>query len=360
MEMVYMLPSRHLLAAVCSSSVSMKSLSESQVPAAAATGRHLSLSRSPKWRQMADSCFCCFSPTAQDHTPSQLQARTQYTFAIGANVIPHPDKVEKGGEDAYFVSQHNGCVFAIADGVSGWAEENVDPALYSKELMKHAAALACTDEEVQNNPRLLLKKAHFATRSIGAATAIVAILEPKGILHIANLGDCGLRLIRHGHIVFATSPQQHYFDCPFQFSSANGGQQAEDAVVHEISVMECDTVVMGSDGLFDNVYGSEIIATVAMFGGADQAAAEHTASALAALASKNARNKKYESPYSQEAISQGYDLPFWKKILGKKLTGGKLDDITVLVGHVVDVKSLPRHGTSELLCYGTHEIQKHQ
>lgn len=32
---------------------------------------------------------------------------------------------------------------------------------------------------------------------------------------------------------------------------------------------------------------------------------------------------------------QGYDVPFWKKMLGQKLTGGKKDDITVVVANIV-------------------------
>ncbi|XP_020974763.1 uncharacterized protein LOC107630716 isoform X4 [Arachis ipaensis] len=45
------------------------------------------------------------------------------------------DKVDRGGEDALLVSNYNGGVLAIADGVSGWAEEDVDPSLFPHELM---------------------------------------------------------------------------------------------------------------------------------------------------------------------------------------------------------------------------------
>ncbi|RYR19557.1 hypothetical protein Ahy_B03g064375 isoform A [Arachis hypogaea] len=44
-------------------------------------------------------------------------------------------KVDRGGEDALLVSNYNGGVLAIADGVSGWAEEDVDPSLFPHELM---------------------------------------------------------------------------------------------------------------------------------------------------------------------------------------------------------------------------------
>jgi len=41
--------------------------------------------------------------------------------------------VNKGGEDAYFIN-HN--TLSVADGVGGWAEQGVDPAIYSKKLCK--------------------------------------------------------------------------------------------------------------------------------------------------------------------------------------------------------------------------------
>ena len=46
---------------------------------------------------------------------------------------PHPKKVEKGGEDAYFVSADDSVV-GMADGVGGWNKKGVDPALFSNEL----------------------------------------------------------------------------------------------------------------------------------------------------------------------------------------------------------------------------------
>lgn len=39
-----------------------------------------------------------------------------------------------------------------------------------------------------------------------------------------------------GQIVFSTSPQEHYFDCPFQLSSEAAGQTFLDATVLNYSV----------------------------------------------------------------------------------------------------------------------------
>ncbi|CAN1219249.1 Probable protein phosphatase 2C 26 [Linum perenne] len=252
--------------------------------------------------------------------------RSEVLFCVGTHLIPHPSKVEKGGEDAFFISSYNGGVCAIADGVSGWAKKNVDPSLFSRELMANASCLV-QDEEVNCDPRVLIRKAHAATSSIGSATVIVAMLERNGTLKVANVGDCGLKLIRGGQIIFSTSPQEHYFDCPYQLSSETIGQTYLDAMISNVEVMEGDTIVMGSDGLFDNVFDHEIVSTIAQHKNVNDTAKVHSL------------DSSYESPYALEARSKGIEVPMWKKILGMKLTGagGKLDDITVIVGQVVKV-----------------------
>ncbi|KAK6246797.1 hypothetical protein QUC31_018362 [Theobroma cacao] len=263
---------------------------------------------------------------------SQLNpVRSEVSFCIGTHLIPHPNKVERGGEDAFFVSNFNGGVIAVADGVSGWAEQNVDPSLFSKELMANASSLV-GDEEVNFDPQILIKKAHAATSSKGSATAIVAMLERNGMMKVANVGDCGLRVIRKGQIIFSTSPQEHYFDCPYQLSSELVGQTYLDAVVSSVELVEGDTIIMGSDGLFDNLFDREIVSTLSIHSDVVNAvdAKLHNvlcfysltlAKALANLASNHSMDSSFDSPYSLEARSKGFDVPFWKKILGMKLTG---------------------------------------
>lgn len=258
------------------------------------------------------------------------------SLCVGTHFFPHPNKIERGGEDAYFVSSYGSGVIAVADGVSGWAEQNVDPALFSRELMANALSMV-DDTEVNYDPQILLRKAHEATSSKGSATVVVAMMEGNGTLKIANVGDCGLRVIREGQVAFTTCPQEHYFDCPYQLSSEATTQTYLDAVVSSVKLMEGDIIVMGSDGLFDNVYDREIVSTVASNGDVTEAA-----KALARLARDYSMDSGYDSPYSSEARSKGVDVPDWKKLLGMKLTGGKLDDITVIVGVVKHAEnSLP-------------------
>ncbi|KAM1099265.1 hypothetical protein TB2_005766 [Malus domestica] len=258
--------------------------------------------------------------------------RPELCFSVGTYLIPHPNKVGKGGEDAFFVSSYNGGVLAVADGVSGWAEQDVDPSLFPKELMTNASNFVGDVEQVNNDPRILIGKAHAYTSSIGSATVMIAMLERNGSLKIANVGDCGLRVIREGKIKFSTSPQEHYFDCPYQLSSEIVGQTYQDAMVSNVEMMEGDTIVMGSDGLFDNVFDHEIVSTVTGYRDVAEAA-----KALANLANNHSLDSNFDSPYSMEARSKGFEPPLWKKILGMKLTGGKPDDITVIVGQVVSL-----------------------
>lgn len=212
----------------------------------------------PKMRNFIPRCA-----QTELNPPSRSETRgSELSFRVGSHLIPHPNKVERGGEDAFFVSCYNGGVIAVADGVSGWAEKNVDPSLFPRELMASASD-SVEDEEVNYDPQLLMMKAHAATSSKGSATATVAMLERNGILKIASVGDCGLRVVRKGQIVFATCPQEHYFDCPYQLSSEAVGQTYLDAMVCSVHLMEGDTIVMGSDGLFDNIFNDEITLTLA-------------------------------------------------------------------------------------------------
>lgn len=260
-------------------------------------------------------------------------------LVAGVKVIPHPDKVEKGGEDAYLISRHGAGTIVVADGVGGWAEDGVDPALYSRELMERAQGALDSEVDLGCDPRRLLEIAHEGTSSVGAATAIAAMMDQRGLLRVASLGDCGLRILRNGEIVFGTPPLQHFFDCPFQFGSEST-DRAADSLAYELEMADGDVVVMASDGLFDNVFDRDIEAVArAHRGGADAESAEALAEALASLAREHSADPIYNSPYSQEAINQGVELTWWEKMTGKTIAGGKPDDITVVVAHVVPSKS---------------------
>jgi protein phosphatase PTC7 len=40
-------------------------------------------------------------------------------LSSGAAMLPHPDKASRGGEDSFFIADHQAAV-GVADGVGGW------------------------------------------------------------------------------------------------------------------------------------------------------------------------------------------------------------------------------------------------
>lgn len=136
--------------------------------------------------------------------------------------LPHPDKAHKGGEDAWFISE-DGSAFGVADGVGGWAEHGVDPAEYARELMRWCHEAVRTEAPCGTAPKRVLRKAYLKTRAMGSSTACVAMLCGD-TLHVANIGDSGVSVVRDDQIVFTTPPQQHDFNFPFQASAKNTGK----------------------------------------------------------------------------------------------------------------------------------------
>ena len=57
---------------------------------------------------------------------------TSSYFRYGIKNIPHIDKRDKGGEDAFTATES---LLVVADGVGGWGDVGVDPGLFSKQLV---------------------------------------------------------------------------------------------------------------------------------------------------------------------------------------------------------------------------------
>lgn len=352
---------------------------------------------------------------ATDSTHAQKAPSTGLRLSLAAHEIPHPAKASYGGEDAFFISQQGSTAFGVADGVGGWANSGVNPAEYSKSLMREAKAhfegaatladshpspstsaettnaastaseparpagsgelhLAARDNFTSNasasqpddatgngpsippqagkdadtpvadsrNPRTALAAAHKATKQPGSSTALVLqFREGSNMIKASNLGDSGFALFRNKELIFQSSPLQHFFDCPYQFASCpeftDDTDRPEDATDYELQLQSGDVIVAATDGLWDNIHTEELLPLLP----ASEDAVQQAAHQIAAAASSNAYNEKYASPYTVEALRQGMDLPWWQKLAGirfkdgklqlARLTGGKLDDITVVV-----------------------------
>lgn len=86
--------------------------------------------------------------------------------------IPHPAKVERGGEDAHFIL--GSYAIGVADGVGGWSKDGVDPGEYSRELMRQTAQALRRDSARSMSCVEALGVAHDSVAVPGTSTAIVA------------------------------------------------------------------------------------------------------------------------------------------------------------------------------------------
>lgn len=319
-------------------------------------------------------------------TPRTTTTTPQLRLVQAVCYLPHPDKLDYGGEDAHFISPSTNAM-GVADGVGGWAESGVNPAEYSRTLMAVASAhvegrdvLAAIPErtlstravqEYKKNPvpppppgvvdpQVAIDVAHRLTRLAGSATACVVQLDPYSESLVgANVGDSGFMIVRDGEKLAQSRPLEHFFDCPLQLGAfpefVQATDSADDADLYDIPVKPGDVIIVGSDGLWDNCYDSELVQMVPRSVEEVQRAAE----AMAALARTHATDPEFASPYIQEARQNGFDLPWWEKVLGARInngrielkdpTGGKLDDITVLVGFVEHAPEVPLEQEDELL-----------
>ena len=292
------------------------------------------------------------------------RAGSKYSLvAAGAN-LPHPDKVDKGGEDAWFakIGPDGGGAMYLADGVGGFNEQGVDPGLYARVLTYEAAKAfdaAKKNPLFSPDPVKIMREAQENTKLPGASTCVLVSCDGTKI-RAANLGDSGFRVIRGGRVVRASDPQEHYFNCPYQLAYeplSEDTDLASDALTYEIDVVPGDLVVLGSDGLFDNVFDDEI-ADGGDGGGVRPSRARArcpprapSAEALARTARNHAEDPLFESPYALDAAKEKASAGGAKRsgplgmlnafaagaasaVTGKKL-GGKMDDITVVVGAVV-------------------------
>ncbi|KAI1316850.1 hypothetical protein EDD11_009428 [Mortierella claussenii] len=166
----------------------------------------------------------------------------------------HPGKVD-AGEDAFFhVSTPSRVALGVADGVGGWSEMGVDPALFSWALMNNAEniarltdnippeamtassdadVVASTDDAVRSavggerkilDAQSILDGAYSelvqsGTVEAGSSTAcILSLCKMTGTLRASNLGDSAFLLIRNNQCIYESPSQQHFWNCPYQLT----------------------------------------------------------------------------------------------------------------------------------------------
>jgi len=290
----------------------------------------------------------------------QLSPSPSYSIVSAvAGIAKRPGKVDSNassigsgfGEDSYFFRRD---ALGIADGVGGWKFNSGNSEYYSRRLMHYANLELSKYDDIdadefinydQADPVNVLAKSYDRTnfdayieQVKGSSTALLALLRDN-TLRVANLGDCGLAVIRQGEYIFRTEEQQHAFNYPYQLGIV-GGDNPLSSQRFTIQVQKGDIVLLGTDGLFDNLYDDDILDTIQSqiklheVGPATtrfDIRPQRIADALANHARDIAENSRSaSSPFGERA-----------NVEGLYHQGGKLDDITVLIGVVWDAEDSP-------------------
>lgn len=330
-----------------------------------------------------------YSGKANKFVPSRHHFSFDSTTSVASTGNPGSGKAHRiaSGQDSFFVSrvgQTGAVAFAVTDGVGGWIDQGIDSADFSHGLCAYMAQSAQTFPEGHEepglglNPQELLQTGYdkcSRDRSIigGGTTACVAVAEPNGTLRVANLGDSGFIHLRPGSVHFASHPQTHAFNTPYQLSrmppklltqlenfggSAPLADTPDDADVTSHELAHGDVIVFGTDGVWDNLTPREILTRVesTMTSTGAWAAGNHSeagkalvdlterdiapsdgetlqplqtalAIQLTALAKAAGSNMKRDGPFAR-AVQKKYPRDGWR--------GGKEDDIAIVVAIVID------------------------
>ncbi|KAK3273612.1 hypothetical protein CYMTET_18157 [Cymbomonas tetramitiformis] len=199
--------------------------------------------------------------------------------------IPLAEKAATGGEDALMMCPNpsGGGSVAVADGVGSWNDKGVNPGAYSRALMHFSREMFQAELAEAERPAGLLQRVQALLRlrkectpkSVianaiskakvpGSATIAMASLNAdQGLLETAYIGDAGVMVVRGEEVLFKSDQQQYEFDMPYQVACRAfvdmDYNSANDAQVEQIEVQRGDIIILASDGLFDNLFDSEIL-----------------------------------------------------------------------------------------------------
>ncbi|XBH78886.1 hypothetical protein VPH35_105001 [Triticum aestivum] len=207
-------------------------------------------------------------------------------------------------EDAHFGHNEAGIV-GVADGAAGTATKSA----FLQVLATEPGPPVC--------PYTLLEQAYketVASAADGGSTAVILSLAGTA-LKWAFIGDS------------AFSRQQRRFNYPFQLNATGKGERVNKADVRKMAVRHGDVVVLGTDGLFDNMFDAELEVVVRM-GMALGLSPKNMADVVAGIAYEMSTSKTKDSPYNADS----------RRIIDHR-RGGKPYDITVVVAFIVSLYS---------------------
>ncbi|XP_016544397.1 probable protein phosphatase 2C 55 [Capsicum annuum] len=178
-------------------------------------------------------------------------------------------------------------------------------------------ALIATNNEPKGhvNPKRVPQEAYKNKNHEGSSTTCIITLNcKKNTICAANVNDSRFFLFRKGKIIYKSPIQQWSLGCPYQLGKCNDNPN----VAHEmeLNIKKDDILIVGTDGMLDNMNESDIEEIV-------QRAIDHKLKADG-LARKIGNVALFNS------LDRFADTPFAR---ASKRKGGKVGDITVIVAY---------------------------
>jgi protein phosphatase PTC7 len=300
----------------------------------------------------------------EQHFTEEYQKNKPLCFSARAYQQTHPAKVRMGYKDAD-ATLTSPMLLGVCDGVSQLEEFGMDPSLLPNELLRTCEELAMmqlmpdmpvSPQDAYRGPIALLKEAYEETESFGSTTVLLAALDNSTRIHgklhpmiaVLSIGDCELLMLRRTggrqselEVVFHTEMQRidYNVQTPLQLARVDGriDEDFDESIafeviekgsaVHCVSAYEGDILVLGSDGVFDNLFLDEIVETCNEILRPSKATefSPMPPSMLSQVAQRLVRDSHAKS---EPQCGQHLDTPIGK--------GGKVDDTSVVVAEIVE------------------------
>jgi serine/threonine protein phosphatase PrpC len=231
------------------------------------------------------------------HFSEEYQKNKPLCFSARGYQKTHPGKVQSGHKDAD-ATLASPMLLGVADGVSQLEEFGIDASQLPIELLRVCEELAMSQlipthgrvapQDSYRGPVSLLKEAYESTEALGSTTVLLAVLDNSTRIHgklhpmvaVLTIGDCELLMLRRVNgrrsafqAVFHTEMQRidGHVQTPLQLARVDDRVDPEfdeelaievierGSAVHCVSAYEGDIIVLGSDGVFDNLFLDEVV-----------------------------------------------------------------------------------------------------
>ena len=244
-------------------------------------------------------------------------------ISMGFANIPRDDKLSDGGDDAWFITNSVTSAFGVADGVGSWRDKGINAGECSRQIMKY-----CRDYFVDGGivPVTALDDAVELSNKAGSTTALVAYYDMGlKVLDVVQVGDSNLIVIRDSYVAHQTESQVRAHNTPYQVGAGSNDTVAYHSKGYTFELQENDIIVAGSDGLWDNMFPTQVVELIR---GSGLRSAKQLSRIIASVAYELSHDTNMWSPFAQDAYEDHkvHEPANWK--------GGKPDDITVVVAVV--------------------------